>query len=604
MKIRIKRKYILIISGTVACILILFIVRLLIFLPLRKQIPPLPDLGAVTLLLREQLTDADKKANRNPNAENIGKLAMVYNSSAYYDEASKCYELAIKKDKTAWIWYYYLGYLNQEMGDPATAINNFRSVVRINPQVFLAWYYTGECYQKTGNSDSAIFAFQNITSKLDRNVILKNGNRYDYFPLVTYSMYNLSRIYMDKKQYDLAEKTLLEIIEYQRAFGPAYRLLGNIYSINGSDSLSKRFLVRANDLVVSPSPVDTLIDRLSLMSRSDMYLLKKIDEAEKSIFPEYALELVTHSLIYIPENNYLVAKAIKLFLIRDLGNKALPYLNQHIAYFKNDFNELKSVGDLLYKKGFYSEAMTYYSKAIALKRDDNQVQSCMVICLSKTGKKQEALNMIMNILEENKTNPLIISDEITLLFNIGEKEKAISWLSRLNRLSPDFPKGMLLAGMLADQEGKWQKALQLYSSSFEGDPEDLLTIQMLGNLLVRQQMWERAILFYRRALEYHPNDPSLLERLGTLLVTCTATELRNVREGKDLCERAFIHTTSHSVTLISAGRSLAIAYAALGDKRNANNVIMMTMNLARSENFPPDYIANLEKLKEQYNPSN
>jgi len=355
---------------------------------------------------------------------------------------------------------------------------------------------------------------------------------------------------------------------------------------------------------VDPSPVDTLIDRLSLISRSEMYLLKSIDVAEKNVFPEYALELLNHSLTYIPENNYLVAKAIRLLLIRDMGNKALPYLDQHIKFFQNDFSELKSVGDLLYNKGFYFQALSYYSDALKLKPDDNQVKICSVICLFKEGKKQQALDMIDDMLNKNTTNPGVLADGVTLFLNLGEKEKAFMWLSRLKKLSPSFTKGQQLTGMFAEQEGKWQEALANYSSAFKGDPSDLTTARLLGNLLVRQKLWEKAITHFRKALEYHPNEPYLLERLGTLLVTCNDPKLRNVSEGRDLCERAFIHTASHSITLVSAGRSLAIAYAILGDKRNASNVLKMTITLARNENVPSAYMDDLRSLLQKFSSSN
>jgi tetratricopeptide (TPR) repeat protein len=591
-------------GGAIGLAIMVLLVKFIFNNQYRSQIPSLPDVQSLSVQSKEQLSDAFRNANRKPTAHNIGRLGMVYHSSALYDKAALCYKLAEKRDKKEWIWSYYLGYLNQEMGDPDAAIKNYRSVTKKNSQIFLAWYYTGNCYQKIGSADSAMLLFKYIIKGMDRNSIIKTPKRYDYFPLVTYSMYNLARIYADTKQYDLAEKTLKEIIDYQRAFGPAYRLLGNVYNIRGVDSLSSRYLVRANDLPGNPSPVDTLIDRLSLISRSDMYLLKKIDEAEKNVYPEYALELVKHALIYIPENNYLVAKAIKLFLISDIGKEALPYLKQHLNYFQKDYDELKSVGDLLYQKGFYSEAMNYYSKAINVKPSDNQVQSCIIICLSRVGRKKEALDLINALLEKNKTNSEDMADGVTLLLNLGEKEKAILWLTRLRILSPSYPKGLQLAGMLAEQEGKLQEALRLYDLSIKGDPKDMMTIRLLGNLLVRQKNWEQAVLHFRTSLEYYPNDSFLLERLGTLLVTCNDVKLRNVSEGRDLCERAFIHTASHSFTLISAGRSLAIAYATLGDNRNARNIIKMTMDLARQENIPSDYITNLEKLLEQFSIQN
>jgi tetratricopeptide (TPR) repeat protein len=158
--------------------------------------------------------------------------------------------------------------------------------------------------------------------------------------------------------------------------------------------------------------------------------------------------------------------------------------------------------------------------------------------------------------------------------------------------------------MLAEQDGNWKQALASYGSAFDSDPSDLTTARLLGNLLIRQKLWEKAIAHYRKALELHPNEPYILERLGTLLVTCNDSKLRNVSEGKDLCERAFIHTASHSITLISAGRSLAIAYALQGDNRNASNVIKMTINLARGENVPSSYLEDLRNLLQKFNSSN
>jgi hypothetical protein len=591
-------------GGIIILAIIVILAKVIIGNFYRKQIPSLPDLQSLSAPLKEQLSVTCKKALRNPTADNIGMMGMVYHSSAYYDKAALCYRLAVKKDKGKWIWNYYLGYLNREMGDPKTALSNYRAVTKINPNIFLAWYYEGECYQKMASYDSAEIVFKNIISRMDKNSLVKTSTRYDYFPLVTYAMYYLSRIYMNTQNVDLAEKTLLEIIDYQHAFGPAYRLLGNVYRTKGEDSLSNHYLLRANDLTVNPTPVDTLIDRLSLISRSGMYLLKKIDEAEKNVFPEYALELVNHSLTYIPENNYLIAKAIELFLVSDMGTKALPYLDQHIKYFQNDYDELKNVGDLLYKKAFYSQAMNYYSHAIKLKPADNQVQSCMVICLAKEGKKQQALEMINEKLDGNKTNPEVMANGVTLLLNIGEKEKAITLLNKLRRIAPLNTKGLQFTGMLSEQDGKLQEALNMYNQAFKNDPGDLTTVRLLGNLLVRQKMWDKAIFNFRKALEYHPNEPFLLERLGTLLVTCNDPKQRNIAEGRDYCERAFIHTASHSVTLISAGRSLAIAYEELGDKQNASKVIKMTINLARGENVPSFYLDDLRNLLKKFNNSN
>jgi len=113
----------------------------------RNQISALPDFTALSEPVKEQLTDAHQKANDSPTSDNIGQLGMAYHSSANYDQAKQCYLIATKKDKSKWIWNYYLGYLNQEMGDSKEAIENFNAVITQNPDALMVWYYLGKAIE-------------------------------------------------------------------------------------------------------------------------------------------------------------------------------------------------------------------------------------------------------------------------------------------------------------------------------------------------------------------------------------------------------------------------------------------------------------------------
>jgi len=213
---KMKLKIILYVSGGIVfALVVLLSILFLLNNPYRKQLPSLPEMQSLSAPLKEQISAAHKKAYRNPSSGNIGWLGMVYHSSANYDKAAVCYKLAIERDKTKWIWSYYLAYLNQEMGDPNAALEEYRQVLKINPQIYQAWFYSGECYQKLGATEKAEMSYNNVLRLMKKNAIIKTAERYDYFPLVTYSMYQLSRIYFDTKQLDLAEKTLKEIIESQ-----------------------------------------------------------------------------------------------------------------------------------------------------------------------------------------------------------------------------------------------------------------------------------------------------------------------------------------------------------------------------------------------------
>jgi len=591
-------------GGAVVLIVSVFLAGFIAGNPYRSHIPDIPDSYSLSVDVKEQLSQAFKKARRVPSANNLGMLGMAYHSSANYEQAALCYQLAIQKDESAWIWNYYLGYLNMEMGNADAIIENFKSVIDKDPNMDLAWYYLGGAYKNSRDNELAEMSFGKITNPKNESSAPKNPTRYDYFPLSTYAMFQLSRVYIDKGEMDLAESTLKKIIQDNRSFGPAYRILGNLYSISGDTALSKKYMTRANDLVAFAPPVDTLVDRLVLLSRSELYLLKKIDEAENSIYPEWAMKLVNHAMEYLPDNKYLISKAIKICLMLDLDQQAAGYTDQHISYYRDNFTEMYNMGMLFFQKRLYPQSLKYFARALEMKPDDAEIQNCLAICYWTVGEKQKTQEILDALLEEYHDSLDVLADVTSLLFDLGEEEKATVQLSRLKKLAPAQPEVLKMSGGLAEKNGDVDGAIRLYEQSLKGNPEDLTTIRHLGDMLIRQKMWDRAIRHYREYLTYHPNDPYLLERLGTLLVTCPEPVLRNIQEGKEYSERAFIHTTSRSITLISAGRSLAVANAALGDIPGARQVISMTINLARSENLPSSYLSELESIASRISASN
>ena len=595
-----KRKVVLVlVGGVIALTIVSFAVLAILKYPYTSKIPELAESQNLSSAVKEQISDALTNAHRFPSAENLGMLGMVYHSSANYEQAALCYKLAVQRSKSEWIWSYYLGFLNMEMGESESVIENFTSVIENDPSVHHAWYYLGQEYKNHRKNELAEESFLKIASIQSNPSLGKQAGRYDYFALGTYAMYQLARLYFDTDRLDLAELTLQEIIQNNRSFGPAYRLLSNIYNVKGNLPLSERYGVRANDLVVFSIPVDTLVDRLVLLSRSELYLLKKIDEAERSIYPEWAMTLVNVAMRYIPDNKYLISKAIRNCLMLDLDEQAAAYTDQHLSYFQENFTEMNNMGILFFQKGLYPQSMKYFIRALDLKPQDADIQKSLAICYWTNGDKQKTNEILNELVKLNQDNPELLTDVTSILFDLGEDDLALGYLNSLKLRWPDHPKVQKMAAGLAEKAGNYQDAIALYESSFINDREDLSTIRYLGNVLVKQQMWDEYILHLRTALEYHPNDPYLLEKLGTILVTCPDPEWRNTNEGRDYSERAFIHTESRSITLISAGRSLALAYATLGDKQNASSIIHMTLNIARRENISPSFQKELESIAQR-----
>jgi tetratricopeptide (TPR) repeat protein len=593
-----KRKTALYFSG--GAIVLVLAISALKFLSngeYRSSIPELANTSNVSQPVKEQIQEAYSKARRNPTAGNIGKLGMVYHSCANYDQAAQCYELATRKDKSEWIWNYYLGFLDTEIGNSNAAIENFKKVVGKNPGAYHAWYYIGQEYKNLRKNDLAEEILSKISGPKNIATAKYSTTREDHFPINVYANFLLARIYFDTGKTGQAEKKLDEIIQgSSNQFGPAYRLLSNIYAAKGDSSLSRQYNDKANDLLVFSPPVDSLVDKLVLISRSELYLLKKIDEAEKSIYPEWCVRLVNNALEYIPDNKYTYSKAIKIFLWNNLDKQAASLADKHIGDFQDNYAEMKNTGLLFYQRGLFQIALKYWEKTLALKPGDAETAKNQALCFYYMGDKQKSNTILTGLIEKNQGKPDVMADATYALFHLGGREQATVYLNKLKQIAPSNAIVLKLSGEIADGNGETQKAISLYEASFKADPEDLQTIRYFGNLLVKQKSWDKYIKLYREALGYHPNDPELLERLGTCLVICPDPKLRNIDEGVVYSERAFTHVKSAVSTMVTAGKNLALAYAFQGNKQKAITTISKTINLGRQENIPASYQAELETL--------
>lgn len=590
-----KRKLIPYISG--GALIIILVVIFALKRPYSSKLPEIPENPAISGVVRDQIEDALFRAKRKPNSQNLGRLGMVFHSSANYSEAASCYRLAIKKDSTDWIWSYYLGHLGTEMSENELITENFSRVLEVNPDAYQAWYYLGLEFKNHREYKKAESCFNNIVALNNKEIIGSRSTRADQFPLAIYASFQLARTYFDKGDIQQAENTLKEILEISHMFGPAYRLLGNIYSTRGDMVQSKLYGVRANDLKQFTPPVDTLMDRVALMSKSEIYLLKKIDEAVKSIHPDWALRLIRNGLQYFPENGDLIAKAVNVSLWMNLTDQAFAFSDQHINMFRDNFDEIRHTGMLYFQKEAYPAALKYLGTAMQINQGDLQVQKSMVISLWRAGDRQQAMELINQIINSNPENLEVLAEVTDMMFfDLGQGQQAIEYFIMLDHFLPENPKVQKISAWVAENNGRTVDAISMYESSFKGDPNDFVCIKNLGSLYTRGEMWKEAIDLYRRALDFHPNEQYFLERLGTILVTCPDEGLVNIEEGREYSERAFFHFKGQTTLTIYAGRSLAMAFSLLGDKESAKRTILMTINLARSKNFSAENIALLEKF--------
>jgi tetratricopeptide (TPR) repeat protein len=531
-----------------------------------------------------------------PSSDNIGDLGMIYHSNASYSEAASCYRLAIKKNKNKIKWNYLLGYLDLENGDNKDALLNFQRVLQTDPENFMAVYYSGETSQRLHDSRAAEKYFSKVLEFDDQVISFGKYRKENSYPLKIYARYNLARITLDDKKLDEAERQLKDIVRDQNNFGPAFRLLGNVYTQKGDSILSRKYTTRAKDYQDYTPPADAVLDELLLISRSDMSLLKGIDQAIRNTNFQWAKKLCDHALNYLPDNKYLLSKAIKVYVSTGNENKGLRLVEKHMKSFNKDFRELMEMADFFMNKGQIKLGLVYFSAA----KNAELQNPILPVWLLKWHYNKGAEKLMKEQLAADPQNPKFLSNAINISMANNQRETANSYLNKLKLQSPSNPEVKRYTGYLAYQDKKYTEAISSWKEVLSSDPKDISLISNLNRIFVQQQMWQESSALLQTALENNPNDPMLLEKYAELLVSCPEGKIRNIEQGREFSERAFFSYYFSFDVHLSASKNLATAYAILGDKKLASKYLNISLDLAKDLN-PNEMNAWADNLKKKYN---
>lgn len=573
-----KKKVILIVIGALSLLtLTVILINFLSGKQYRRRLPQLPDLSSVAVSLRNQISSAAKKAYFCPTPANLGKMGMIYHSSAYYDKAISCYKLALQRQPANWIWSYYLGLVNIELGNSQEACKNFKYVTTKEPDNKLSVYYTGLSYQGMGNQDSAVASYIRLLNASDK-ISYKDTIRENYFPVETHARFNLARVYLGKNMLDDAEIALKEIITAYNDFGPAYRLLGNLYQRKGDSELAHNYIERANDLATEViPPIDTLADKITLLSRSELYLLKQIDLAVRSVNYDWATVLCLHALKYLPDDKFVISKTLKNHLQMGYIRQAFSLIKKHMKYFAEDYDELIEIASLLFDNGFHENALEYFNLAKKLRPDNFN----LTVWLHKRGFINEAYNLLNEQLNVKPDDIYILSAAVVIYFDAGIQDTAEQYFLKLKKLAPEHTNVLKFSGMFAEKNNNQNEAIAFYEKVIKHDQKDAYIIQKLENYYVSNKKWDKLLELYSIALKGDPNQPYLLFRIGSLFLECPDPKYRNLNKTIEYTERAFININSSFEIRLQAAKNLAEAFNKKGNMEKSDkylNIIKEMIN--------------------------
>ncbi|PWG06692.1 tetratricopeptide repeat protein [Polaribacter aquimarinus] len=566
-----------------------------------KQLPEISGLNETSISFQKYITKTNDKTLSKPSVNNLGKLGMVYHANNYFKEAEVCYQLAIERDPKEWKWSYYLGCLKRELGDSENAIKNFDNVLAIQPNLYMALYYKADAYSQIGKSDKFLQILKKLSGMNKKYFVLNDTKRRSYFPLPVYASLELAKFYVSVGKINLAEKQLKILISSNISFGPAYKQLSVLHAEKGDKKLSKYYSDRSKDLEDYVPPADPLLDKLCFYSRSETYLLKQIEDAIRSSNLLWALDLVNFGLKNVPESKYIVSKAIRLYISMNMARRTLPYIENHIEAFQDDYKELIDVGKGLSNSGLKSSAKKYFLTAEKSKSEKPETKSRLAgIFFERLGMKEKGLSLMNEFLEQYPNNPAVLGGATFLSIQSGDMVKANKYLSKLKRVDSNNPRINLFNGILAKNAGNEKEAIVYYEKAFNDVPDQVFIINYLSDYYKNNKMWKKLADLYEAALEFSPNNPILQEGYGSFLINCPDKSMRNSKQAREFSERALINFRSDIQTQVAAGKSLAMSYFQLNEKGKALYYIHKTIGVAKSARFPKEYISNLEAMLSKF----
>ena len=566
----------------------------------KSKLPEPPASLQMSKPVAKQIQVAITEAGKNPTSESLGQLGMIYHSNTFYSEAKECYLLAIRANPNDWRWNYYLGYLFSELGEVENAVNHYRKVIELNPGDVYASYYLGEALVKQGNPEEAEKIFSNLAAS-DKTDFMKGDEvRNHLYPLKVYVQLSLARLLETSSRMDPAIEILKELITDYPDYGPAYRLLANIYAQQGKEKLSTENNQRANELCQFIPLVDPRIAQLALLSRSDEYILKQIDIAAFTSNQEWAKKLLDHALVFMPDNPFLNSKSIQFYLLYGFGDDINKKIDKHYSSFSNDFNELAKLASLFNKNGKYGWALMYYERCAVLKPGDTTILHNLAINYSNVGDAKKADVIIEKLLKDQPDDLKFLADAASIYTQLGENGKAQEVIRRIENLTPNDPVINKLKAGIALHDDNYQLADNYYSRYLQKVPNDIEALQYLGLRYIETKSWNKAINHYKNALGYFPNNPVFLEKLGSIYYDCPDIKLRDLTQAGSYLERAYFSIKSSIETRVSAGKNLAGIFAGEKKWEKAISIINTTLIMATRGNLPEQDIKLLTKTMEDY----
>jgi tetratricopeptide (TPR) repeat protein len=420
------------------------------------RLPSPPTLASQQKVIEDHLRVRYEAARAAPTSiVAVGPLCLAYHADMFFDQADRCYQLALTLAPDDWRWTYYRSVIQSERGGGQALVTNLHRVLERAPQFGPAWLRLGEAQFKAGRYDEAVMAWQQARDLPPPEESRTSPGHVIEIPLSAYATLGLARVALVRGEFDEARKTLEQLSAAAPNFGSALRLLAESYSRLGRESDAARLVYRAGRLPPYSAYADPVIDELARESRNSIFLLRVASEANLAVNAEWSEYLTRRALEFDSNNPEVVLKLARMLRTVERNGEALELFQRYQVMVPGDYQVLAHLGSCLSAMGRFGEAEAYFRKALN-GLDDPVTHFNLGLLLALTGRLDGAVMEYEKALERDPMHSDARTNLAATLVRQGKLERAENATARTN-----LGLVLLQQGRLADARGQFEEALRL-----------------------------------------------------------------------------------------------------------------------------------------------
>jgi tetratricopeptide (TPR) repeat protein len=563
----------------------------------RASIPDFPDCAGHPPPVVEYLKATYSQAMDQPASdEAVGKLGMAFHAHDFYDAAAACYKRAEELNPNEWRWTYYTSLLNEGLGNTKAVIEALKIVVEKQPACSMAWFRLGNSYMKAQSFQDADHAFRQVLQLPEETSPIIAGVRVPAngaFPLKAYAILQLARTLFLQKHLADARSLLAEVIGANTRFGPAQRLLGDVYYEMGEEEEAANWRKRADDLDSYVPPADVLYEALVLCSRNTDFITRQINIAMRWSNYEWTVALLNHILAYDPHNGEALTSKINVLLdthkIDELGPLVVAYGEQ----FKSDEQALLEMAKYLRRWGQYDATVTLLKRILTRNPRNVEAHVEYVRLMKMFWQYDKGIQYCTDFLATDPQNAPIRVELVDLLIQTGELDKAEEELKAEQRLYPDVETASMMLGRMARKKGDAGNAVRHFQRALAANPRKSAIQLELGKYLLELRRWNDAAKHWQKALQASPNNIDFAGQYALLLAACPDASVRDGKKALEISARIKPLKKQTFEQDIRCATAIAAAYAEMQQYDNALSVAREYLEL--SENYgKTEYIGQMQ----------